>query len=99
MPSRFRRNAWIKRNDFVVLERITEGVKVQAEIVHILYKDHIKQMKQDGIWPAQFETQQTQCTPEECDDGDEDLFVNTNRRPPPSQPTDSSSAESDEEGE
>ncbi|KAF4526770.1 hypothetical protein B566_EDAN012308 [Ephemera danica] len=99
MPSRFRRNVWIKRGDFVVLERIAEGVKVQAEIVRILYKDHVEQLKKDGLWPVEFDT----CQPKDQDeekvnsDSDSDLFVNTNHRLAQSQPTDSDSECSEED--
>ena len=36
--------------DYVVIERISEGQKVQAEIVHILYQEQIKTLKQQGLW-------------------------------------------------
>ena len=36
MPTKFRRNIWVKRGDFVLVEPISEGDKVKAEIVKIL---------------------------------------------------------------
>lgn len=33
MPSKFRRNVWVKRGDFILVERIPEGDKV----THIYY--------------------------------------------------------------
>lgn len=36
MPTKFRRNIWVKRGDFVLVEPIPEGDKVKAEIVKIL---------------------------------------------------------------
>lgn len=36
MPTKFRRNIWVKRGDFVLVEPILEGDKVKAEIVKIL---------------------------------------------------------------
>lgn len=36
MPVKFRKNIWIKRGDFVLVEPIQEGDKVKAEIVKIL---------------------------------------------------------------
>ena len=36
MPVKFRRNIWVKRGDFVLVEPIPEGQKVKAEIVKIL---------------------------------------------------------------
>ena len=54
MPTKFRKNVWIKRGDFVVVEPIIEGDKVKAEIVQILYKEQIKYIKNQGQWPPQF---------------------------------------------
>ena len=54
MPTKFRKNVWIKRGDFVVVEPIIEGDKVKAEIVQILYKEQIKYIKDQGQWPPQF---------------------------------------------
>jgi probable RNA-binding protein EIF1AD len=101
MPTRFRRNVWIKRGDYVVIEKIEEGVKVQGEIARILYKDHVAQLKKDGIWPEAF-TEKNEETKEKSDsqdeDSDGDLFVNTNRRQPVEQ-SESSSEEDSEEGD
>lgn len=36
--------------DFVIVEPIAEGNKVQAEIVHILYPRQIKHLKGNGLW-------------------------------------------------
>lgn len=36
MPSKYRRNIWVKNGNFVVVEQIEEGDKVKAEIVKIL---------------------------------------------------------------
>lgn len=38
--------------DFVVVEPIAEGHKVQAEIVHILYPAQVKHLKQENLWYA-----------------------------------------------
>ena len=38
--------------DYVVIERIMEGQKVQAEIVKILYQDQIKELKRQSLWYA-----------------------------------------------
>lgn len=101
MPTRYRRNVWIKRGDYVVIEKIEEGVKVQGEIARILYKDHVEQLKKDGIWPEAF-TENIEETKEKSDsqdeDSDGDLFVNTNRRQPVVEQSDSSSEE-DSEGD
>ncbi|KAL4238701.1 putative RNA-binding protein eif1ad [Mactra antiquata] len=54
MPTKFRKNVWIKRGDFVLVEPISEGDKVKAEIITILYKDQIKYIKDEGKWPSGF---------------------------------------------
>lgn len=54
MPSKFRNTVWIKNGSFVVIEPIEEGNKVKGEIVKILLKHHIKQMKKDGKWIQEF---------------------------------------------
>lgn len=38
MPGKFRRNIWVKRGNYVIVEPIPEGDKVKAEIVKILTK-------------------------------------------------------------
>ena len=47
MPTKFRKNVWIKRGDYVLVQPIEEGDKVRAEIVQILMdKYHVKYIKQ-----------------------------------------------------
>lgn len=55
MPTKFRKSVWIKRGDFVIVEPIEEGDKVQAEIITILYRDQIRYIKRESLWPAGFE--------------------------------------------
>ena len=50
MPSKFRKNVWIKRGDFVMVESIEEGDRVKAEITHILYKQQIKYIQDEKLW-------------------------------------------------
>lgn len=91
MPTRFRKNVWIKRGDFVLIEPIEEGDRVKAEISRILYKDQIKYIKEQGKWPEAFcESSQTEdnkmisddmLPPSDSSDEDMgDLVVNTNRQ-------------------
>ncbi|XP_030075078.1 putative RNA-binding protein EIF1AD [Microcaecilia unicolor] len=54
MPTKFRKNIWIKRGDFLIVDPIKEGEKVKAEIACILYKDHICYLKKVGLWPEKF---------------------------------------------
>jgi len=91
MPTKFRKNVWIKRGDFVVVKPIEEGDKVKAEILTILYKEQIKYIKAENQWPEGFESKiedQEEGVEEEKEKGsdeeedsedDSDLFQNTNR--------------------
>lgn len=72
MPTKFRRNVWIKRGDYVLVDPIKEGDKVKAEIVRVLTPELIKCFKNDGVWPSAFEDYQK-------NENDDDLFVNRNR--------------------
>lgn len=74
MPTKFRKNVWVKRGDFVVVEPIEEGDKVKAEIVRILTPQHIKEFTKDGIWPEKFAKNR-----DENKADDNDIFRNTNR--------------------
>ncbi|XP_029368342.1 putative RNA-binding protein EIF1AD [Echeneis naucrates] len=95
MPTKFRKNIWIKRGDYVIVDPIEEGEKVKAEISFILYKDHIQYLQKQQLWPDGFmdesqvqdkinkqqETEEKDEEEEESDseDDESDLFVNTNR--------------------
>lgn len=50
MPTKFRKNVWIKRGDFVLIQPIEEGEKVKAEIFAILYGEQIKYIQSQGKW-------------------------------------------------
>lgn len=56
MPTKFRKNIWIKRGDFLIVDPIEEGEKVKAEMAFILYKAHIQYLKKEGLWPEEFQT-------------------------------------------
>lgn len=58
MPTKFRKNVWVKRGDFVIVSPIEEGDKVKGEIVYILYKKQIKYLKSERLWPELFNEQQ-----------------------------------------
>ncbi|XP_066600219.1 probable RNA-binding protein EIF1AD [Prorops nasuta] len=90
MPTKFRRNIWVKRKDFVLVEPILEGDKVKAEIVKILTREHIKWYRSQKCWPIEFDDSDNRD--KKCLNGDKnlnesdkeddgDLFVNTNRIP------------------
>ncbi|XP_053664640.1 probable RNA-binding protein EIF1AD [Anopheles marshallii] len=76
MPVKFRKNVWIKRGDFVLVEPIEEGNKVKAEICRILTPEHVKVFEKEGVWPRKFSKKR-----DLEEDLDEDgLFRNTNRK-------------------
>lgn len=83
MPVKFRRNIWIKRGDFVLVDPILEGDKVKAEIVKILTREHIKWYRTQKCWPSEFdksrENEDMIKTKEVDEEDEENLFVNTNR--------------------
>lgn len=74
MPTKFRKNIWVKRGNFILVEPIVEGDKVKAEMVRLLTNEHIKVFKKDGVWPEAFDVKKT-----EAGDSADDLFVNRNR--------------------
>ena len=103
MPTKFRRNIWVKRGNFVLVEPITEGDKVKAEIVRILTREHQKWYRAQKCWPKEFDEinpkQRTSKMDEEDNDSEEDLFVNTNRLPLNCNRTDNISETSSDESD
>lgn len=75
MPTKFRKNVWVKRGDYVIVEPIAEGDKVKAEMVRILTNEHVKYFKKENIWPETFTSKS------EYGDSNVDIFVNTNKPP------------------
>lgn len=94
MPTKFRKNIWVKRGDYVLVEPIAEGDKVKAEIVRILSNESIKYFKENNIWPKEFEDKKRDDKVNE-----DDLFVNPNRvnKYSESESTSNSSSSEDEE--
>ncbi|GIY29979.1 probable RNA-binding protein EIF1AD [Caerostris extrusa] len=54
MPTKFRRNIWVRIADFVVIDPIVEGDKVKGEISRVLLEDQIRYYKKQGVWPGIF---------------------------------------------
>lgn len=88
MPPKFRKNLWIKRGDYVIVDPIDEGEKVKAEINVILFKDHIQYLQKQQLWPEGFTQETSKKQEKETEEKDKDLsdsedesdlFVNTNR--------------------
>lgn len=80
MPTKFRRNIWVKRGDFVVTIPIKEGNKVQGEIVYILLAKQIKYLKDEKLWPKEFSQEAGADIPENKKDekSSTELKVNGN---------------------
>uniref|UniRef100_A0A2M3Z973 Probable RNA-binding protein EIF1AD n=1 Tax=Anopheles braziliensis TaxID=58242 RepID=A0A2M3Z973_9DIPT len=76
MPMKFRKNVWIKRGDFVLVESIEEGNKVKGEICRILTQEHIKAFEKEGVWPKKFMKQRQQDSVVD----EHGLIQNTNRK-------------------
>ncbi|CAH0477303.1 unnamed protein product [Peronospora belbahrii] len=90
LPTKFRKLIWVKRGDFLIVgegdggETTTaKGTKgaVTSIVVHILYKEQIKSLKQKDLWPVEFDTLLTEQAgtqgdaaenDEEDKDGEED---------------------------
>ncbi|KAF9314533.1 putative RNA-binding protein eif1ad [Podila horticola] len=107
LPPKFRSLVWVKRGSYVIIEPAEEEdkTKVAGDIAAVLFPDHIKKYKQQGIWPFEDQLAKTNIgddndSDEESGSDDDDLFVNNNR--PVIEETDSESdsdEESDEEEE
>lgn len=76
MPNKFRKNVWIKRGNFLIVEKIAEGDKVKAEIVRILTGCHEKEFSKQGVWPKAFTKKREHIS----DDEDDGLHKNLNRK-------------------
>jgi len=59
VPTRFRKLVWIKRGNYLIINRPTNwdnlNYKVRAMVLHVLFPDQIKNIKKEGLWPKEFE--------------------------------------------
>ncbi|KAM7354102.1 putative RNA-binding protein EIF1AD [Cochliomyia hominivorax] len=102
MPTKFRKNVWVKRGDFILVEPIEEGDKVKAEICKILTPEHIKEYTKANIWPKRFTKKNIQNIDKDIqnnkyvdsDSDNDDLEPNMNR---PMQPIRNVEEDSDED--
>ncbi|KAG0254762.1 hypothetical protein DFQ27_006634 [Actinomortierella ambigua] len=81
----------------------TDRTKVQGDIAAVLFPDHIKSYKQEGIWPFDEQATANGGQQQDGEDGssdgeesDDSLFVNTNR---PVLEESESESESDEDSD
>lgn len=89
MPNKFRKNVWIKRGNYVLVDMIDEGDKVKAELVRVLTDEHMKEFIKHGVWPKKFTNKREH---EESDTDSNELHKNMNRHPT-QEDEDSSSSE------
>lgn len=61
LPTKFRKLVWLKRNDFVIVrcgddgdgdEKTDTTGSIRYQIEHILYKEQVKHLKKEGLWPS-----------------------------------------------
>ncbi|CAB4389624.1 unnamed protein product [Rhizophagus irregularis] len=60
LPPKFRNLIWVKRGSYVIINPINETERVNkigGEIEHVLFPEHVKNFKSEGIWPQEFEIQ------------------------------------------
>lgn len=98
MPTKYRKNVWIKRGDFVLVEPIEEGEKVKAEIVRILTIEDQKEYTKQLVWPKRFtkKREHEEVVDANSNSSDEDdLPANPNHRHHTNADDDDSSSESD----
>ncbi|KAG8735081.1 hypothetical protein FRC12_018227 [Ceratobasidium sp. 428] len=58
LPKRFRNNIWIRRGSFVLVDTsngASNAGGIRGEIVFVLQKEHISQLKKQGHWPSKLE--------------------------------------------
>ncbi|XP_064359783.1 probable RNA-binding protein EIF1AD [Dromaius novaehollandiae] len=98
MPPRFRRHIWIKRGDFLLVDPIEEGEKVKAEMRLVLFRDHVRFLQRQGLWPEAFAPAAGQSPRRgEAAGEDGELFVNTNRVGAGDEDTDDTEDDTDDE--
>ncbi|XP_037949582.1 probable RNA-binding protein EIF1AD [Teleopsis dalmanni] len=91
MPTKFRKNVWVKRGDLLLVNPIDEGSKVRAEICKILTQEHVKEFTKAGVWPKRFTNKRpcdnddgidsNACAQQDGANGDDDLMVPNLNRP------------------
>lgn len=54
-------------------------LQVKAEIAKVLTKPYIRYLKNENLWPAEFQEEESESEPEESDNSDSSLIQNKNR--------------------
>ncbi|CAG8455680.1 2480_t:CDS:2 [Acaulospora colombiana] len=52
LPPKFRNLVWVKRGSYVIISpsESENSSKIGGDIVHVLFPEHIKYLKSEGIW-------------------------------------------------
>ncbi|KAI9597149.1 hypothetical protein BDF19DRAFT_436003 [Syncephalis fuscata] len=107
LPPRFRNVIWVKRGHYVLVDTSQADQrdnKLTGEITHVLQSGQVRYIKQQGLWPAEFTNDEIETKAvvvsdneddEEESDKDNELFVNTNRRPRMDSSDEATSSEED----
>ncbi|KAJ3052647.1 putative RNA-binding protein eif1ad [Rhizophlyctis rosea] len=56
LPTKFRKLIWVKRGSYIIFELLDAKTKIEGEIVHVLFPEHIKNLRNQGLWPSHFDT-------------------------------------------
>ncbi|RHY59802.1 hypothetical protein DYB30_013378 [Aphanomyces astaci] len=62
LPTKYRKLIWIRRGDFLIV-----AAAVNYSVEHILYKDQIKQLKKQNLWPDSFNVDEADLEPKAAD--------------------------------
>ncbi|CAG8741702.1 11113_t:CDS:2, partial [Acaulospora morrowiae] len=59
LPPKFRNLVWVKRGSYVIISPFESEKpnKIGGDIVHVLFPEHVKYLKSEGMWPIEFENQ------------------------------------------
>ncbi|BES94991.1 Translation initiation factor 1A [Nesidiocoris tenuis] len=57
MPTKFRKNIWIKRGDFLLIDILPDNGKVRGEIATIIDSKFVKFLKNSDCWPKAFDNE------------------------------------------
>jgi len=111
LPTKFRKTVWVKRGNYVIINRPTAWdnmqYKVKAMVQHILFPDQIKYLKNESLWPKEFgvESPVQEAKPNvskktnEEEEEDDDLFVNPNHLAVAEESESESDSDAEKEGD
>lgn len=64
LPTKFHKLIWVKRGDYVIVDKGDDILQeleeensggVRFMIAHLLYKDQVKHLVNEGLWPVEFD--------------------------------------------